>query len=86
MLNLNIYFIEWKLYPQWLTVFHIVYRGEGPADSDHNMLEIARKIEMYGITLYPAQDSDGVKVNLAVYHSGILVFQDRNRIINNFSW
>lgn len=50
------------------------------------MLEIARKIEMYGITLYPAQDSDGVKLNLAVYHSGILVFQDRNRVINNFSW
>jgi len=62
------------------------YRGESPAESDHDMLEIARKIEMYGITLYPAQDADGVQLNLAVYHSGILVFQDRNRIINSFSW
>eukprot|EP00111_Clytia_hemisphaerica_P018200 TCONS_00053826-protein len=66
--------------------YHRSHRGESPAESDHNMLEIARKIEMYGITLYPAQDSDGVKLNLAVYHSGILVFQDRNRVINNFSW
>lgn len=73
---------------KWLNValfFSLICRGESPAEADHNMLEIARQLEMYGITLYAAQDGDGVKLSLAVYHSGILVFRDKHKI-NNFSW
>lgn len=66
-------------------LFYLIFRGESPAESDHNMLEIARKLEMYGITLYPAEDSDGVHLSLAVFNMGILVFQDKHKI-NTFSW
>lgn len=26
-----------------------------PADADYNLLDVARRLEMYGITLYPAK-------------------------------
>ena len=66
-------------------LFSIRYRGENPADADHNMLEIARQLDMYGITLYPAKDGEGAALDLAVYHGGVLVFQ-RSIKINTFSW
>jgi len=40
-------------------------------------LEIARRLEMYGIRLHPAKDREGTKINLAVANTGILVFQVR---------
>lgn len=30
---------------------------------------------MYGIRPYPAHDGEGMRINLAVTHSGVLVFQ-----------
>ena len=39
------------------------------------MLEIARKLEMYGIRFHAASDREGAKINLAVSHMGVLVFQ-----------
>lgn len=30
---------------------------------------------MYGIRLHPAKDREGTKLNLAVAHTGVLVFQ-----------
>lgn len=41
------------------------------------MLEIARKLEMYGIRFHLASDREGTKINLAVSHMGVLVFQVR---------
>lgn len=51
------------------------YRGQTPADSDFQVLEIARKLEMYGIRFHMASDREGTKINLAVSHMGVLVFQ-----------
>lgn len=51
--------------------------GQTPAESDFQLLEIARKLEMYGIRLHPAKDREGTKINLAVANTGILVFQVR---------
>lgn len=50
-------------------------RGQTPAESDFQVLEIARKLEMYGIRFHVASDREGTKINLAVSHMGVLVFQ-----------
>lgn len=52
-----------------------VCRGHTPADSDYQLLEVARKLEMYGIRLHPAKDREGTRLSLAVAHTGVLVFQ-----------
>lgn len=54
-----------------------VCRGVSPADSDIHLLEVARKLDMYGIRPHPAHDGEGMRINLAVTHSGVLVFQVR---------
>uniref|UniRef100_A0A8C1Y553 FERM, ARHGEF and pleckstrin domain-containing protein 1 n=1 Tax=Cyprinus carpio TaxID=7962 RepID=A0A8C1Y553_CYPCA len=59
--------------------------GQTPAESDYRLLEVASRLEMYGIRLHPAKDREGTKLSLAVAHGGVLVFQGHNRI-NNFNW
>lgn len=49
--------------------------GHTPAESDYQLLEVARRLEMYGIRLHPAKDREGTKLSLAVAHTGVLVFQ-----------
>nr|KAF6373629.1 FERM, ARH/RhoGEF and pleckstrin domain protein 1 [Pipistrellus kuhlii] len=65
--------------------FHHSHVGQTPAESDFQLLEIARKLEMYGIRLHPAKDREGTKINLAVANTGILVFQGFTKI-NAFNW
>lgn len=48
------------------------------------MLEIARKLEMYGIRFHTASDREGAKINLAVSHMGVLVFQVGGRLCCGF--
>lgn len=50
-------------------------RGHSPAESDFQLLEVARKLEMYGIRLHPAKDREGTRLSLAVAHTGVLVLQ-----------
>ena len=59
--------------------------GQLPADADLNLLDIARKVELYGIKMHPAKDHEQVNLNLSVAHMGILVFQNITKI-NTFSW
>uniref|UniRef100_A0A8C6M5Z8 FERM, ARHGEF and pleckstrin domain-containing protein 1 n=1 Tax=Nothobranchius furzeri TaxID=105023 RepID=A0A8C6M5Z8_NOTFU len=54
---------------------HSKHLGQSPAESDYHLLEVARKLEMYGIRLHPAKDREGTKLSLAVAHTGVLVFQ-----------
>ncbi|XP_063160893.1 FERM, ARHGEF and pleckstrin domain-containing protein 1 isoform X1 [Candoia aspera] len=65
--------------------FHHNHIGQTPAESDFQLLEIARRLEMYGIRLHPAKDREGTKINLGVAHTGILVFQGYTKI-NAFNW
>ncbi|XP_074945995.1 FERM, ARHGEF and pleckstrin domain-containing protein 1 isoform X9 [Phalacrocorax aristotelis] len=65
--------------------FHRSHMGQTPAESDFQLLEIARRLEMYGIRLHPAKDREGTKINLAVANTGILVFQGHTKI-NAFNW
>ncbi|XP_051994159.1 FERM domain-containing protein 7-like [Xyrauchen texanus] len=65
--------------------FHKKHRGHTPAESDIHLLEVARKMDMYGIRPHPAHDGEGMRINLAVTHMGVLVFQGNTKI-NTFSW
>ncbi|XP_050803766.1 FERM, ARHGEF and pleckstrin domain-containing protein 1 isoform X3 [Gopherus flavomarginatus] len=65
--------------------FHRNHIRQTPAESDFQLLEIARRLEMYGIRLHPAKDREGTKINLAVANTGILVFQGHTKI-NAFNW
>ncbi|KAI5628322.1 FERM, RhoGEF and pleckstrin domain-containing protein 2 isoform X2, partial [Silurus asotus] len=56
-----------------------------PAESDFQVLEIVRKLEMYGVRFHPAADREGTKINLSVAHMGLLVFQGNTKI-NTFNW
>ncbi|XP_077389295.1 FERM, ARHGEF and pleckstrin domain-containing protein 2 isoform X2 [Festucalex cinctus] len=65
--------------------FHRRHLGQTPAESDFQILEIARKLEMYGVRFHPAADREGTKINLAVAHMGLQVFQGHTKI-NTFNW
>ncbi|XP_062951689.1 FERM, ARHGEF and pleckstrin domain-containing protein 2 isoform X2 [Cynocephalus volans] len=65
--------------------FHRKHTGQTPAESDFQVLEIARKLEMYGIRFHTASDREGTKINLSVSHMGVLVFQGTTKI-NTFNW
>ncbi|XP_039984175.1 FERM, ARHGEF and pleckstrin domain-containing protein 2 isoform X2 [Xiphias gladius] len=64
---------------------HRKHLGQTPAESDFQILEIARKLEMYGVRFHPAADREGTKINLAVAHMGLQVFQGNTKI-NTFNW
>uniref|UniRef100_A0A3Q0SYY6 FERM, ARHGEF and pleckstrin domain-containing protein 1 n=1 Tax=Amphilophus citrinellus TaxID=61819 RepID=A0A3Q0SYY6_AMPCI len=65
--------------------FHSKNIGQTPAESDYRLLEVARRLEMYGIRLHPAKDREGTKLSLSVAHTGVLVFQGHTKI-NAFNW
>ncbi|XP_008206719.2 FERM, ARHGEF and pleckstrin domain-containing protein 1 isoform X1 [Nasonia vitripennis] len=64
---------------------HKKHAGQSPAEADLNLLETARRCELYGMKMHPAKDHENVPLNLAVAHMGIIVFQHYTKI-NTFSW
>jgi len=64
---------------------HKKHTGQSPAEADLNLLETARRCELYGTKMHGAKDHEGVPLNLAVAHAGVLVFQNCTKI-NTFSW
>uniref|UniRef100_A0A8C2TXN7 FERM domain containing 7 n=1 Tax=Coturnix japonica TaxID=93934 RepID=A0A8C2TXN7_COTJA len=65
--------------------YHRRHRGKTPAESDAQLLDVARKLEMYGIRPHPASDGEGTQINLAVTHMGVLVLRGNTKI-NTFNW
>ncbi|XP_059715428.1 FERM domain-containing protein 7 isoform X3 [Haemorhous mexicanus] len=65
--------------------YHRRHRGKTPAESDAQLLDVARKLEMYGIRPHPASDGEGTQINLAVTHTGVLVLRGNTKI-NTFNW
>ncbi|MBZ3885767.1 FERM domain-containing protein 7 [Sciurus carolinensis] len=55
--------------------FHQKHIGRNPAESDILLLDIARKLDMYGIRPHPASDGEGMQIHLAVAHMGVLVLR-----------
>ncbi|XP_025830039.1 FERM, ARHGEF and pleckstrin domain-containing protein 2 isoform X1 [Agrilus planipennis] len=64
---------------------HKKHIGQSPGEADLNLLETARRCELYGIKMHPTKDQENVPLNLAVAHMGIIVFQHYTKI-NTFSW
>ncbi|XP_064455715.1 FERM, ARHGEF and pleckstrin domain-containing protein 2-like [Ornithodoros turicata] len=64
---------------------HKKHVSQSPAEADLNLLETARRCELYGIRMTPAKDNEGLALNLSVAHMGIIVFQNYTKI-NTFSW
>lgn len=64
---------------------HKKHVGMTPGAADLNLLETARRCDMYGIKMHQAKDHESVALNLAVAHMGVLVFQNHTKI-NTFSW
>ncbi|KAK2148799.1 hypothetical protein LSH36_482g02055 [Paralvinella palmiformis] len=78
------YLTQLKLLPQQndnllikIMDHHREHVGQTPEQADFNLLDTARKVELYGIRMHPAK--------LAVAHMGVLVFQNYTKI-NTFSW
>ncbi|XP_006541570.1 FERM domain-containing protein 7 isoform X2 [Mus musculus] len=65
--------------------FHQQHIGRSPAESDILLLDIARKLDMYGIRPQPASDGEGMQIHLAVAHMGVLVLRGNTKI-NTFNW
>ncbi|XP_075042361.1 FERM domain-containing protein 7 [Mixophyes fleayi] len=59
--------------------------GKSPAESDMQLLDIARKLDMYGIRPHQAIDGENMQINLAIAHMGVLVIQGNTKI-NTFNW
>ncbi|EGW11298.1 FERM domain-containing protein 7 [Cricetulus griseus] len=55
--------------------FHQQHIGRSPAESDILLLDIARKLDMYGIRPQPASDGEGMQIHLAVPNMGVLVLR-----------
>lgn len=64
---------------------HKKHAGQSPAEADLNLLETARRCELYGMKMHSVKDHEGVPLNLAVAHMGIVVFQGYTKIYT-FSW
>ncbi|XP_018011090.1 band 4.1-like protein 3 isoform X3 [Hyalella azteca] len=71
--------------PEKVMELHKTHRGQTPAEAELLYLENAKKLAMYGVSLHPAQDNEGVDIMLGVCASGLLVYRDRLRI-NRFAW
>uniref|UniRef100_A0A8C5P834 FERM, ARHGEF and pleckstrin domain-containing protein 1 n=1 Tax=Leptobrachium leishanense TaxID=445787 RepID=A0A8C5P834_9ANUR len=84
-LSKNTYIPNQETLEEKIMEFHRNHFGQTPAESDFQLLEIARRLELYGIRLHPAKDREGTKINLAVANTGILVFQGHTKI-NAFNW
>lgn len=52
---------------------HKLHRGQLPADAEYNFLEHAKRLEMYGIDVHHAMDSDRNELQLGVSANGLLV-------------
>ncbi|XP_023683599.1 FERM, ARHGEF and pleckstrin domain-containing protein 1-like isoform X1 [Paramormyrops kingsleyae] len=81
----NKYIPEQEALMDRIVDFHRKHVGQTPAESDYQLLEITRRLEMYGVRLHPAKDREGCRLSLAVAHTGILVFQGHTKI-NAFNW
>ncbi|KAM8976794.1 FERM, ARHGEF and pleckstrin domain-containing protein 1 isoform 1-T1 [Pelodytes ibericus] len=84
-LSKNMYMPQQETLEEKVLEYHRNHFGQTPAESDFQLLEIARRLELYGIRLHPAKDREGTKINLAVANTGILVFQGHTKI-NAFNW
>ncbi|CAB0035724.1 unnamed protein product [Trichogramma brassicae] len=64
---------------------HKLHKGQLPSDAEFNFLDHAKRLDMYGVELHKARDSNNKEIYLGVTSVGLVVFQNNIRI-NVFSW
>ena len=45
----------WMFFVQLLEMLYCFFSGQTPAEADFNLLDTARKVELYGIRMHPAK-------------------------------
>ncbi|CAK9297243.1 unnamed protein product [Gordionus sp. m RMFG-2023] len=65
--------------------FHKTLRGQVPSVAELYFLKKASQLETYGVDPYPVKDQKGNHMYLGINHSGIMTFQNNNKV-HHFKW
>ncbi|VDK88554.1 unnamed protein product [Onchocerca ochengi] len=58
---------------------HKLHKGQTPAEAEFNFLKHAKDLELYGVDLYPAKESNGAMIEVGVSNSGIVLVRCNRR-------
>ncbi|CAH8625500.1 unnamed protein product [Heterobilharzia americana] len=64
---------------------HKTHTGMKPNQADIKYLETAKRLELYGVDLHPARDTEDVEIYIGVGFHGVVIYRDRLRI-GRFAW
>ncbi|KAK6744527.1 hypothetical protein RB195_011320 [Necator americanus] len=64
---------------------HAMHRGQTPAEAEFNFLDHAKRLDMYGVELFPAKDGKGLPIGIGVNSYGMVIFHEGSKI-NEFAW
>ncbi|XP_015773766.1 PREDICTED: FERM domain-containing protein 7-like [Acropora digitifera] len=53
--NINSFLIRLQILKKRISTYHKEHRNLSPADADYKLLDVARRLEIYGVILYPAK-------------------------------
>ncbi|KAM9324029.1 FERM domain-containing protein 7 [Gastrophryne carolinensis] len=84
-LELNQYLPNQEYLDNKILKYYQRHVGKSPAEADMQLLDIARKLDMFGIRSHQAIDGENLQINLAVAHMGVLVLRGNTKI-NTFNW
>lgn len=62
-----------------------ILKHQSREEAQRNFLEHVRRVELYGVDLHQAQDSNGKKLQVGVSASGVSVYRNSTRL-NLFPW
>lgn len=68
-----------------MTHFLLYSSGMKPNEADIKYLETAKRLELYGVDLHPAKDTENVDIYIGVGFHGVVIYRDRLRI-GRFAW
>ncbi|VBB31097.1 unnamed protein product [Acanthocheilonema viteae] len=80
------YLNEFKFIPEQnttliknVTELHKLHKGQSPAEAESNFLKHAKDLDLYGIDLYPAKESNGGMIGVGVSNSGVVLVRCNRR-------
>ncbi|VDN94598.1 unnamed protein product [Brugia pahangi] len=80
------YLNEFKFIPEQSTALvknvidlHKLHKGQSPAEAEFNFLKYAKDLDLYGIDLYPAKESNGTMIGIGVSNSGVVLVRCNRR-------
>ncbi|KAJ1346775.1 hypothetical protein KIN20_001674 [Parelaphostrongylus tenuis] len=72
-------------FPKRVAELHAMHRGQTPAEAEYNFLDHAKRLDMYGVELYPAKDGKDLPIGIGVNSYGMVIFHEGKKI-NEFAW